>query len=135
MTPYFLRFPDSATGLAALAAADLLDPESAFPITASLTHALDVIGPISRGGSWDPETGEALVPPTVLDGWHCNYQGELPDGWAQYVVTPQNPARVWAGSASPEVSPAAPVRARAANGSFIPDDPATPDVDEAWVTP
>jgi hypothetical protein len=24
-------------------------------------------------------------------------------------------------------------RARDANGQFIPDDPATPDVDEAWV--
>ena len=39
---YFLRFPDEATGLAALAAANLLDPENAFPITASLDHALDV---------------------------------------------------------------------------------------------
>jgi hypothetical protein len=135
MTPYFLRFPDSATGLAALAAADLLDPETAFPITASLTHALDVIGPIVRGGSWNPETGEVLEAPTLLEGWHANYQGELPDGWSQYVVTPQNPARVWAGSASPEVSPAAPIRARRADSTFISDDPATPDVDETWVTP
>jgi len=96
MNAYFLRFPDSATGLAALAAADLLDPESASPITASLTHALDVIGPISRGGSWNSETGEVITPPTLLDGWHVNYQGELPDDWEQYVVTPQNPVRVWA---------------------------------------
>ena len=96
MNAYFLRFPDSATGLAALAAADLLDPENAFPITASLTHALDVIGLIFRGGSWNPETGEVLKPPTVLEGWHVNYQGELPDEWKQYLVTPKNPARVWA---------------------------------------
>jgi hypothetical protein len=26
-------------------------------------------------------------------------------------------------------------RARDANGQFIPDDPSTPDVDEAWVQP
>ena len=103
MTPYFLRFPDSATGVAALAAADLLDPENAFPITASLTYALDVIGPIVRGGSWDPETGEVITPPTLLDGWHVNYQGDLPDGWEQYVVTPQNPARAWAGAAATDL--------------------------------
>lgn len=93
---YFLRFPNETTGLAALAAADLLDPETDSPLTASLTHALDVIGPISRGGSWDPETSEVITPPTLLDGWHVNYQGELPDGWAQYLVVPENPARVWA---------------------------------------
>jgi hypothetical protein len=98
MTPYFLRFPDTATGLAALAAANLLDPETAFPITASLTHALDVIGPIYIGGTWDAETGAQLEAPTLLPGWHVNYQGELPDGWEEFLVTPEQPARVWAGA-------------------------------------
>jgi hypothetical protein len=92
--PTFFRFPDEATGMAALDAADLLT-EDGDPITASHTHALDVIGAISIGGEYDPETGEVLVPPTVLDGWHCNYIGELPDGWEEYVVEPANPVRVW----------------------------------------
>lgn len=91
----FFRFPDEATGIAALEAAGLLTEEG-FPITASHSHALDVIGAIVRGGEYDPETGEVLVPPTVLDGWHVNYVGELPDGWAEYAVYPANPVRIWA---------------------------------------
>jgi hypothetical protein len=84
--------------LAALAVANLLDPETVFPITASLTHALDVIGPIYIGGAWDPETGAQLKAPTLLPGWHCNYQGELPEDWEEFLVTPEQPARVWAGA-------------------------------------
>jgi hypothetical protein len=91
----FFRFPDESTGMAALDAAGLLT-EDGDPLTASHTHALDVIGTISRGGEYDPETGEVLVPPTVLDGWHCNYLGELPDGWDEFLVEPANPYRVFA---------------------------------------
>ena len=92
---YYLRFPDATTGLAALDAAGLLTDDDA-PITASHTHALDVIGSINIGGTYDPETGDVITPPTLLPGWHCNYIGELPDGWEQYVVTPEAPVRVWA---------------------------------------
>ncbi|NBS69324.1 hypothetical protein EBT31_10495 [bacterium] len=91
----FFRFPSEATGLAALKAAGLLT-EDGTPVTASHSHALDVIGAISIGGEYDPETGEVLVPPTLLDGWHVNYIGELPDGWEQYAVSPEQPVRVWA---------------------------------------
>jgi hypothetical protein len=91
----FFRFPDEATGMAALEAAGLLT-EDGDPITASHTHALDVIGQIYVGGKYDPETGEVLVPPTLLDGWHCNYIGDLPKGWEQYVVQPEHPVRVFA---------------------------------------
>jgi hypothetical protein len=91
----FFRFPDEATGVAALEAADLLSKDG-FPITTSHTHALDVIGAIVRGGEWDPETGEVITPPTVLDGWHVNYVGELPEGWDAYVVRPKQPVRVFA---------------------------------------
>jgi hypothetical protein len=91
----FFRFPDETTGMAALDAAGLLTEEG-DPITASHTHALDVIGTISIGGEYDPETGDVITPPTVLDGWHCNYMGDLPDGWQQYVVTPEQPVRVFA---------------------------------------
>ena len=92
---HYIRFPSQATGIAALEAAGLLT-EDGFPITASHTHALDVIGAIVRGGEWDPETGELITPTTVLDGWHVNYMGELPDDWDQYVVQPTQPVRVWA---------------------------------------
>lgn len=75
---HYLRFPSEATGLAALEAAGLLT-EHGTPITASHSHALDVIGEI-------PD----------CDGWHVNYMGELPDDWNQYVVQPTQPVRVWA---------------------------------------
>ena len=91
----FFRFPDEATGMAALEAAGLLTKDGEF-ITASHGHALDVVGVITRGGEWDPETGKVLVAPTVLDGWHVNFMGELPEDWANYVVTPEQPVRVFA---------------------------------------
>jgi hypothetical protein len=95
----FFRFPDEATGMAALTEAGFTstdDDGNTTILTASHTHALDVIGAITIGGEYDPETGEVLAPPTVLDGWHVNYVGELPDGWEKFVVSPENPARVWA---------------------------------------
>ena len=93
----FFRFPDEATGMAYLRGAGLIwldenDTEHFF--TSSHIHALDVLGTIARGGEWDDE-GNPLVPPTTLDGWHVNYQGELPDGWEQYVVRPKCPSRTW----------------------------------------
>lgn len=91
----FLRFPDESTGLAALDAAGLLDADG-NPLTASHTHALDVIGIITTGGTWNSETGDQLTPPETLDGWHVNYVGDLPDGWDVYVVSPEQPVRVFA---------------------------------------
>ena len=73
----FLRFPDEATGIAALDAAGLLTEDGEY-ITASHNHALDVIGEI-------PD----------IDGWHVNYSGDLPDGWDDYIVTPDQPVRVF----------------------------------------
>ena len=91
----FFRFPDEAAGLDALDEANLLNEDGEY-ITSSADHALDVIGEIYRGGEWDYETGEVIIPPTLLDGWHVNYQGVLPDGWNVYAVYPANPVRVWA---------------------------------------
>jgi hypothetical protein len=94
----FFRFPDEATGLAALEAAGFTGTDedgNTTILTASHTHALDVIGTIVRGGKYDPETGEVLVPPTVLDGWHVNYVGELPEGWDAFAVWPANPMRTF----------------------------------------
>jgi hypothetical protein len=93
LTPTMFRFPDEATGMAALEAAGLLNEDGEL-ITASHNHSLDVIGTITRGGEWDDE-GNVITPPETLDGWHLNYQGELPDGWADYIVTPEQPVRVF----------------------------------------
>ena len=49
-------------------------------------------------------------------------------------------AAAWGFSSREQIKPLQPaptelIRARRADGTFISDDPATPDVDEAWVTP
>ena len=95
---HYLRFPDETTGMAALDAAGLLRTDedgNQAPITASLDHALDVVGVIYRAGTFD-ETGEVIIPPTPRLGWHVNFIGELPDGWDAYVVEPLRPSRVFA---------------------------------------
>jgi hypothetical protein len=91
---HFIRFPDAETGMDALDAAGLLTEDGAF-ITASHIHALDVIGTIFSGGEWSLDD-EVITRPTVLDGWHINYVGELPEGWEEFVVTPEQPVRVFA---------------------------------------
>ena len=96
---HYLKFPDETTGMAALDAAGLICTDehgNTKPITASLDHALDVVGVIYRAGTFDTETGEVITPPTPRPGWHVNYIGTLPDGWDAYVVEPLRPSRVFA---------------------------------------
>jgi hypothetical protein len=96
---HYLKFPDETTGMAALDAAGLIytdDDGNQAPITASLDHALDVVGTIYRSGTIDAETGEMITPPIPRPGWHVNYIGTLPDGWDAYVVEPLRPSRVFA---------------------------------------
>jgi hypothetical protein len=90
----FLRFPDESAWTAAATEAGFISDGT----LAAYTHdcAIDVVGTISRGGEYDPETGDVIVAPTVLDGWHVNFAGELPDGWDDYLVEPANPYRVFA---------------------------------------
>jgi hypothetical protein len=95
---HYLRFPDESTGMAALDAAGFTttnDDGDTKVLTASHTHALDCVGLIYRGGTYDPDTGEVITPPTLLNGWHVNFVGELSDGWDAYVVNPKNPVRVF----------------------------------------
>lgn len=98
-TTTYLRFPDEAAGMAALDAAGLTttnEDGDTVVITASHTHALDCVGHIYRGGTYDPDTGEVITPPTLLSGWHVNYVGDLPDGWDAYLVEPKHPSRIFA---------------------------------------
>lgn len=74
---YYLRFPDESLWTAAATEAGFLIDDTLTAYTHD--RAIDVVGEI-------PE----------LDGWHVNFAGELPDGWEEYVVSPENPVRVWA---------------------------------------
>ena len=73
----FLRFPDESTWTAAATEAGFITDDTLTAYTHD--RAIDVVGEI-------PE----------LDGWHVNFAGELPDRWEEYVVSPENPVRVWA---------------------------------------
>ncbi len=103
----FFRFTDEAAWLTAARAAGFM---ADFPVydeegvetgteeqlvAYTTDRAVDVIGVITEGGEWD-EDGNETVAPTVLDGWHVNYLGDLPDGWEQFEVTPTTPSRVFA---------------------------------------
>ena len=92
---YCFRFPDRAQ-FRTLAAAEGLVTADDELITASHTFAIDEVGVITKGGEYDPETGEVITPPKVLSGWHVNYAGEPPEAWEKFLVTPEHPARVWA---------------------------------------
>ena len=91
---HFLRFPDADAWTVAATDAGFIVDDTLAAYTH--THAIDVVGTILIGGTYNPETGDVITPPTVLDGWHVNYQGDLPDDWEQYVVSPEQPVRVWA---------------------------------------
>jgi hypothetical protein len=82
----------------ALAEAEGLLTEDGDLITASHTHSLDEVGVISKGGEWDPETGEVITPPTVLDGWHVNLiAADAPEAWDQYLVVVNTAHRTFFG--------------------------------------
>ena len=98
----FFKFADEAAWLTAARAAGFMitvtdeegnETEQLQAYTSS--HAIDVVGIITEGGEWD-ENGNELVAPTTLPGYHINYQGDLPEGWESYEVTPSNPYRVFA---------------------------------------
>ena len=73
----FLRFPDESAWTAAAAEAGFIVDDA----LAAYTHdrAIDVVGGI-------PD----------VDGFHVNFIGELPDGWDEFLVTPNDPYRVFA---------------------------------------
>lgn len=59
-------------------------------------HCFDVVGQITRGGEWEERDGEIveLSPPVLLDGWHVNYSGILPQSFKDYwIEIPNKPQR------------------------------------------
>jgi hypothetical protein len=81
-----------------LAAAEGLLTEDDELITNSHTYALLEVGTISKGGEYDPETGDVITPPTVLDGWHVNTTGDLaPEAWDRYLVVVNHATHVFFG--------------------------------------
>ena len=95
----FFRFPNKETGMTAIKAAGFTTMDehgNEHILTDSHHHCLDVIGLLYEDGSYDPETSEVIEPPVLLQGFHVNYLGPLPDGWEQYVVRPEHPKRVFA---------------------------------------
>ena len=90
----FLRFPDADAWTAAASEAGFMANDT----LAAYTHdrAIDVVGTITRGGEYDPETGDVIVAPTVLAGFHVNFAGVLPETWAEFLVAPEQPYRVFA---------------------------------------
>jgi len=93
---HFLKFPDEKIALVKLKSAGFVNEEDKI-ITASHSGAIDVVGIISQGGEYDLN-GNMIVAPVTLDGWHINFQGELPTDWKGYVVTPESPVRMFFGN-------------------------------------
>ena len=90
----FLRFPNESTWTVAASEAGFITDDTLAAYTHD--HAIDVVGTITRGGEYDSETGAVIVAPTVLAGFHVNYSGDLPETWAEFVVEPAAPYRVFA---------------------------------------
>ena len=73
----FLRFPDESTWLTAAADAGFISDGALVAYTHD--RAIDVVGEIAD-----------------MAGFHVNFAGVLPEGWGEFVVTPDNPYRVFA---------------------------------------
>jgi hypothetical protein len=93
---YCFRFP-TRNQFRTLAAAEGLITDDGELITASHTFAVDEVGTIYEGGTYDPETGEVITPPVALSGWHVNTIGLAPEAWDQYLVVVNSPARIFLG--------------------------------------
>jgi hypothetical protein len=95
---YCYRF-NSRNQFRTLAAAEGLITEDDQLITASHTFAIDEIGIITEGGTYDAE-GNVITPPTPLTGWHVNYAGDPPEDWDQHLVIVNTASRVFFGGAA-----------------------------------
>ena len=89
---HYLRFESEESAIEHFEVAGFVQDD--VIILNSHTHTIDIIGQIISGGEWDAE-GNAIAAPEVLDGWHVNYQGDLPEEWIPFLVEPENPVRMF----------------------------------------
>jgi hypothetical protein len=73
----FLRFPDADAWLTAASEAGFITDDTLVAYTHD--RAIDVVGEI-----------------TGMAGFHVNFIGELQEGWDAFLVTPEQPYRVFA---------------------------------------
>jgi hypothetical protein len=92
---YCYKFPTEEAFLDLAAAEGLVNEEGQL-ITGGHGWALDPIGTIYEGGTYDAE-GEVIDPPVALDGWHVNAAGIAPESFDAYLVVVNSPARVFLG--------------------------------------
>jgi hypothetical protein len=95
---YCFKFPNKAQ-FRTLAAAEGLLTEDDELITASHTFAIDEVGTLTEGGTYDAD-GEVIEAPTVLPGWHVNTQGLAPEAWDQFLIIVNSASRVFFGGAA-----------------------------------
>ena len=91
---YCYRF-NSRNQFRTLAAAEGLVVDDEL-ITASHTFAIDEIGTLYEGGTYDAD-GEVITPPVALAGWHVNYAGEPPEAWDPYLIVVNSASRIFFG--------------------------------------
>ena len=85
---HYLRFTDEAEFLFEFDA--YIDDEHGL-VTSGVGYDFDVIGIIYKPTDEEEE-------PQLLEGWHVNWLGELPEALQSYAIEePNNPYRVFAG--------------------------------------
>jgi hypothetical protein len=89
----YLKFPDKATAQSVLSA--YYSSEYGWD-RASLTHSLDPVGVIYKDDGVYDEIGNVITEPTMLDGWHVNFIGDLPSCASAYELNPAKPKRIFA---------------------------------------
>ena len=92
---YCFRF-NSRTQFRTLAAAEGLLTEDDELITASHTFAIDEVGVIYEGGTYDAE-GVVITPPVALSGWHVNTLGIAPEAWDSHLIIVNSASRIFFG--------------------------------------
>jgi hypothetical protein len=93
---YCYRFNTRTQFRSLAAAAENLLTEDGELITNSHTYAIDEIGTIYEGGTYDAE-GVVITPPTALTGWHVNTLGLAPEAWDSHLIIVNSASRIFFG--------------------------------------
>jgi hypothetical protein len=104
-TTHYLRFPsqeiaDSKLTEVGYKRTETFDDQTmTFYTVTDQVGDIDIVGEIwNDDGVYDEETFEVITPPTKKEGYHINIitSGALPEELQEFVVTPNNPYRVFA---------------------------------------